>query len=234
MNHRRPHWPRMAVAAIVAIIVAQVGIAAYAVASNTTEQEPNVPIVPSQPIDAVLDLEQAAALGLEIARQWRSDSVLVDAGMQVDWPDESIADVPSELPRGGWALLRYLSGHEMLTLRVDRGSGVVVETELIRLSAADAAQLAARALDFQQASTTSSTAILATEAAYGLTYRAACPDRRRATWISAETDGSSGQRSWYVAYRDNDDRERITLSVRIDWASGDIFDGVNLNPNCAD
>ena len=234
MSSRRARGTRIAIAFVLAVIVAQLGIAAYAIATDDSATEPDAPIVPAAEISEPLDLEAAAALGQDIARDWRSDAVLVNAGMQVDWPDEMVGSLPTELPRGGWAILRYLSGSHLLTLRVDRGSGVVVETEVVQLTGPDAARLAARAIDFARASTNSTTAILATEAAYGQRYRAACPERRRATWISVLTDESTGEPVWFVRYRDNDVPDQTTLSVRIDWASGNIYDEVNLDPNCSE
>jgi hypothetical protein len=234
MRNSHPQWTRIATALILAIVIGQIAVAAYAIERDDSELEPEVPIIPEVAIAGPLDLEGAAALGLAIAREWRSDAVLVNAGMQVDWPDDMVNRVPTELPRGGWALLRYLSGNDILALRIDRGSGVVVETELQTLTDSDAALLASQAIDFQRASTSSTTAILATEAAYGQRYRAACPERRRATWISVLADGNAGDPAWFVRYRDNGDPERTTLSVRINWATGDIFDGVNTNPTCAD
>ena len=233
MRARQTQWRRIATALVLALVIGQIAVAAYAIAGDNTESEPDVPIIPEVEISEPLDLERAATLGLDIARQWRGDAVLVNAGMQVDWPEDMVNSVPTELPRGGWALLRYLSGTDILALRIDRGSGVVVETELQSLSENDAAELAAQAIDFQQASTNSTTAILATEAAYGQRYRAACPERRRSTWVSVLANGAAGQSSWYVRYRDNGDPERTTLSVRVDWATGDIFDNVNMNPTCA-
>jgi hypothetical protein len=230
---RHPHWSRIAAALILVIIVGQIGVAAFVIASEDDESEPDAPVIPSVEISSPLDLEAAASLGIEVARKWRSNAVLINAGMQVDWPADMVDSVPTELPRGGWALLRYLSGDDILTLRIDRGSGVVVETELLTLSGSDAATLASQAIDFQLASTNSTTAILATEAAYGRQYRAACPERRRSTWVSVVTDTDSGQPAWFVRYRDNGDPDRTSLSVRIDWAAGDIFDAVNSNPTCA-
>jgi hypothetical protein len=232
VSSRRVHAARIALALVLLVIVAQIGIAAYAIATDTSEAEPDVPIVPATGITSPLDLEAAAVLGLDIARDWRSDAILVNAGMQVDWPDDSIEQLPAELPRGGWAILRYLSGGDMLTLRVDRGSGVVVETELLRLAEEDAAHLAAHAIDFVRASTNSATAVLAAEAAYGQRYRAACPERRRESWVGVITDESGGRPAWFVRYQDNGQRETTTLSVRIDWASGDVYDVVDLDPNC--
>jgi len=232
MSGRRIHAARIATALVMAVIIAQIGIAAYAIATDDPETEPDVPIVPAAGITVPLDLETVATLGLEIAREWRIDPILVNAGMQVDWPDESIEQLPAELPPGGWAILRYLSGNDMLTLRVDRGSGVVVETEVLRLAEEDAAHLAAHAIDFRRASTNSATAVLAAEAAYGQRYRAACPDRRRQSWIGVIADASRGRPAWFVRYQDNDRRETITLSVRIDWASGDIYDEVIVDPDC--
>src|SRR5687768_7222686 len=110
MSKRRPHWARTGIAIVAAIIVAQVAISAYAVATGNSEAEPDTPIVPGVEITEALDLEGAAALGLGIARDWRADAVLVNAGMQVDWPDDSIGRLPTELPQGGWAILRFVSG----------------------------------------------------------------------------------------------------------------------------
>ena len=216
------------------LILAQVGIAAYAIGSDDTTGEPDAPIFPTTEITEPLNLEAASALGLAVAREWRPDAILVNAGMQVDWSDESADQLATELPRGGWALLRYLSGRDVLTLRIDRGSGVVVETEVLRLSEDDAANLALQAIDYERASTNSTTAILATEAAYGQHHRLACPERRRATWISVHSDEFSGERVWFVRYRDAARPNEITLSVLIDWRNGSIYDLVNPNSNCLD
>ena len=232
MTARRVSLVRFGIAIVAAIIVAQVAITAYAVATSSAGTDLNTPIMPDVEITEPLGLEAAATLGLEIARDWRADAALVNAGMQVDWPDDSIARPPTELPRGGWAILRFVSGQDMLTLRVDRGSGVVVETELMELSPGDAELLITHEIDFERASTASTTAILATEMAYGQSYRSACPDRRRATWISVLTGYDTGQTAWFIRYRDNDMPDRITLSVQIDWESGEIRDVLNLDPNC--
>ena len=231
---RRPHGARIGAAIIGAVIVAQIAIAAIAIARDDAEVGPVAPIIPTAEITEPLALEAAAALGTEVAREWRNDAVLVRAGMQIDWPDDMVDELPTELPQGGWAILGLLSGNDLLTLRMDRGSGVVVETELQRLSDADAAHLASHAIDFEQASSNSTTAILASEIAYGQSHRAACPERRRATWISVIHDEDSGESSWFVRYRDNANPETITLSMQIDWTTGAMVDVVNTDPDCAE
>jgi hypothetical protein len=155
--------------------------------------------------------------------------------MQYDWPREALPEPPAELPRGGWIFFAFLAGDDLLTLRVDRGSGVIVDTRIVPLGDRARAGYVANAVDLDDASARSGTAAQAAETAYGAEFRAACPDQRYQSWLAARIYAERGEIVWHVEYESvNADGEPVTpLTLDVSWETGDLQNVANADEPCA-
>lgn len=153
--------------------------------------------------------------------------------MQIDWPPERTESPAPELPRGGWIFLAFLSQDDLLTMRIDRASGTIVETGLISLGEQSRAAYAAQLLDLSWAQTSSGTAMLASEAAYGTAYRDACPDQRFTSWLTVRRLPDSGLQAWHIEYKSVADEPQPSMTMDVDWQTGQIQNVTSADEPCA-
>jgi hypothetical protein len=216
-----------------AVIVTQAILLGFGLTRASPADRLQTPISPPDEIAIPLDLEGIVPFANSVAAGWRSDSELVRANMQLDWPRDRPDANQSALPRGGWIMLAYVGGNELLTMRIDRGSGTIVEARLSDLDETTRASYANAVLDLSTATTTSATAMQAAEAAYGHEFRTECPDLRYTSWLSTSRDAVTGARAWHIEYEQRVDGDTSSISMDIDWAWGAVQDVVNDVPPCA-
>ena len=223
---------RIAVTIVVAILAGQVALTGIAFTRADAPDQLTTPIHPSTEPDRPVDFEGVWLFASKVAADWRSDAKLVRATMQIDWPLEPQPEQFAELPQGGWILLAFLSKGELLTMRLDRGSGTIVETRLLALVEASRDAYAAAAIDFEQASTTSGTAARAADAAYGSEYRAACPEMRFVSWLTVAREPVTGQPVWRITYETRAEEPQPSMMLDVDWQTGDILNVTNATADC--
>lgn len=221
---------------VLLIIVVQMALIGYSVASGEDDGRPKPPIRPTTEPLFPLAFEGIYEFADEQARTWKDDAVLVQSNLQVDWPREP-QDEPAplgQIPRGGWIMFAYVSGEEMLTIRMDRGSGTIVETRVVTLDADSRARYLANPIDYGQSKVASLTAMTAVEATYGNTFRTQCMDRRYVSWVTIRTDDATGERFWRIEYEEQDGGIDSSLSVDISWQTGEMQNVVNADRPCSE
>lgn len=227
---------RAATIGILLIIVAQVALIGYSVASGADDTRPKPPIRPTSEPLFPLAFEGIYQFASEQARTWKDDAVLVQSNLQVDWPREPQDDPDplGQVPRGGWIMFAYVSGDEMLTIRMDRGSGTIVETRVVTLDEDSRVRYLANPVDYSQAKVASLTAMTAVEATYGNAFRTKCMDRRYVSWVTIRTDDTSGERYWRIEYEEQEAGVGSNFSVDISWATGEMENVVNADRPCSE
>jgi len=219
---------------LLAIIIAQVILAATGFAS--ADSQTSLTDIARRPDDLGngLTLETIQPYAQSVAADWHGDAVLVMATMQIDWPDGFDPIAEGNLPPGGWLLLGYTSGNELLTMRIDRGSGTIVQTAIVGLSNTERDSYRSHVIDFSQASTTSENAAMAFEIAYGTAFRAECEGRRPQSWLVAGASPTSGAMAWLISYVNrSDDSPPDYMTGEIDWATGSIGQVSGQDAACA-
>ena len=216
-----------------AIIVLQAALLGYGLTRASPTDHLQTPISPPSDLAMPLEIETVLPFAQSVAKTWRSEAKLVRANLQIDWPHEPTAARKSDLPAGGWIMLAFVGGDKMLTMRLDRGSGIIVEGRISTLDAKTQSSYGASPLDLASASTTSGTAMQAVEAAYGNSFRTACPDQRFTSWIFSAVDPATGARSWHAEYEQRSDSPQPSMSVDIAWATGDLSNVKNATQPCA-
>lgn len=188
---------------------------------------------PPDGLEFPLYLEEYDPIAKEIALAWNPEAQLVAANMQLDWPQTPSDQWSDEMPRGGWFLLTYVAGSEMLSLRIDRGSGELKESNVISITAEQASTYLSMIIDYSQASTTSETVAIAGEAAYGRAFRAQCPENRPQSWYTVARSGVTGGMIWRIDYVNRrPDLPQDLMSIDVDWASGELENIQNLELPC--
>ena len=217
----------------VLIILAQAGLLGYGFVRADDPDQIQTPIQPTVQPQMPLDLEGIVPFAREVATSWRTDSQLVGASMQIDWPREPTDKLALELPPGGWIFLAFLSQDDLLTLRIDRASGSIVQTGLISLDKQTPADYAAQLVDLTAASTSSGTALLAAEASYGTDFRNACPDQRFTSWLTVRRLPEADSQAWHIEYKSIADEPQPAMTMNVDWQSGEIQNVTNAAEPCA-
>ena len=216
------------------VVLAQIGLIGYALARSDTDTRPIPPIRPTVEPLFPLAFEGIYRFANEQAQSWKSDAVLVSSNLQVDWPREPQDDPDplGQLPRGGWIMFGYVSGEELLTIRMDRGSGTIVETRVVTLDANSRERYLAHPIDYSEAKVASLTAMSAVETLYGAAWREKCMDRRYVSWSTVYTDDTTGERYWLIEYEEVDGGINSNMSTRVSWATGEIDDVENALNAC--
>jgi hypothetical protein len=215
------------------IILIQLGLLGLGYVRADEPDHLPTPIHPPVEPKIPLDLEGIWTFANGVATNWRADAQLVAASMQIDWP-HAADDLPlTELARGGWIFMAYLSQDDLLTMRIDRGSGTIVETRLTNLDDKARDAYAAHPIDLNAATTRSGTAAQAAEAAYGLEFRNACRDQRFMSWLNVEHDLNTGTPHWHIEYEARADEPQPSMKLDIDWQTGDIRNVENATAPCA-
>jgi hypothetical protein len=215
-----------------AIILIQAVMLGYGLTRASSPQRLETPISPGTELDLPLDLEGVLPFAAEQASRWDESATLVRASMQIDWPNQVEAE-SGALPIGGWIVLSWLGSNELLTMRLDRGSGTIVETLIVDVSEDSRDAFAESALDLSFASTRSGTAIRAADEAYGRDYRSMCPDQRFTSWLTVMRDVAGGASSWHIEFEDHSKEKPAPLRLEVDWDSGDIRNVKNERAACS-
>jgi hypothetical protein len=216
----------------VAIILIQLGLLGYAATRASSQSLVQAPIRPTTQPPVPLDLEEIWPFASSVATNWRSDASLVRASMQMDWPGEAGSPPAGQLPIGGWIFMTFLSSDGLMTMRIDRGSGVIVDTEVLDIDAKFRDAFSTTPIDFSAAKTSSGTAASAAEVAYGSTFRSACPDLRHTSWIAVQVDPATGATSWHIEYESRGDQPQPSMTMDVDWQTADIRNVENATEPC--
>jgi hypothetical protein len=215
-----------------AIVLIQAILLGYGLTRASSPATPDTPISPSSPLEVPLDIEGVLPFASETASEWRQGARLARASLQIDWPRDVAAET-SDLPTGGWIVLSFLSDDEMLTMRIDRGSGTIVETRVVDVPEDDLDTFANSVIDLSAASTRSGTAMRAAFEAYGREYRVMCPDRRFVSWLTVRRDPVSGSTYWTIEFEDHSEEEPAPLRLDVDWQTGDVLNVENAGAACS-
>jgi hypothetical protein len=225
-----------ATAVIALIVVIQVVLIGYSRASGEADTRPIPPITPETEPLFPLAFEGIYQFATEQARTWRNDAVLVQSNLQVDWPRE-VQDDPlplGQLPRGGWIMFAFVSEDDYLTIRMDRGSGTIVETRVVTLDSDSRARYLANPLDYSQAAVASLTAMTTIETNWGNAWRNQCLDRRYISWATVLTDPATGDRFWRIEYEEQDGGIGSNMSFDVSWESGEVVNMTNEMRPCSE
>lgn len=227
---------RAATVLVALIVVAQIALIGYARANKETDTRPIPPIPPTTEPLFPLAFEGIVDFATEQAQTWKPDAVLVQSNLQVDWPREPQEDPDpiGQIPRGGWIMFAYVSGEEMLTMRMDRGSGTIVETRVVGLDHASLDYYLANPINYDDAAVASLTAMTNFEAQIGYDWRMECMDRRFVSWATVWTDSVTGERFWLIEYEEVEGGPGSNLSVRISWVTGLADEIVNAGRPCSE
>lgn len=178
------------------------------------------------PAGVALTIETGAEGALAYARQWATDAYLFGAAMQIDWPTKQTAAASSEIPDSGWIIYTFgTSRDETMSILVDRRSGAVFDEQHMTWTSQPARRISNTTYPIS-----STTALFATEAIVGATYRQACPTYRHLSRVSlvpsdvlAGEVGTGEQRGyWLVSYEDSRSLGRPAFTVRVDAQKGDV------------
>jgi hypothetical protein len=225
----------MRIAAVICglIIMAQVGLLGYSLTRADSPQRLPTPIRPTTSPEFPLDLEGIMPFATGVAQGWSPDASLTRASMQIDWPQDKASGAVTQLPFGGWIFLTFLGSDGLLTMRIDRGSGIIVDTRILTIDDRFRDEFGSTPIDLSAASTTSGTAAAAAETAHGTTFRSACPDKRHTSWLSAQPDPATGNMAWHIEYQTQGDQSQPSMTMDVDWQTGQIENLANDNQPCA-
>lgn len=227
---------RAATVLVTLIVAAQIALIGYALASSEADTRPIPPIRPVEEPLFPLGFEGIVDFATQQAQTWKPDAVLVQSNLQVDWPREpqDDPDPVGQIPRGGWIMFAFVSDGEMLTMRMDRGSGTIVETRVVPLDQASLDRYLANPLNYDDAAVASLTAMTNFEAQFGRDWRMECMDRRYVSWATVYTDPDSGERYWRIEYEEQNGGVGSNLSVDVSWATGQFGDATNAGKPCSE
>jgi hypothetical protein len=176
-------------------------------------------------------LESAFPLARQRADQWDRGARLILVSAQIDWPLEVPPGPLTEPPGGGWltyVFVRERAGDdEALGLLIERYSGRIAR-ETVSTWGAPGPLVE---LDLLGLPTSSTSALLAAEAAGGTEFRRFCPDARHQTRVSLGyaplsltngTDRAVSGPSWLLGYRDVRDNGVAPLRVGVAVEDGEV------------
>jgi hypothetical protein len=215
-----------------AIVLIQAVLLGFGLTRASSTDRLETPITPPTPLELPLDIEGVLPFASDTASDWHAGARLARASLQIDWPRDVAAD-SGNLPVGGWIVLSFLSDDEMLTMRIDRGSGTIVETRVVDVPEDELEAFANSAIDLNAASTRSGTAMRAALEAYGREYRAICPDRRFVSWLTVRRDPVSASTYWHIELEDHSEEEPAPLRLDVDWKTGEVLNVENAAAACS-
>ncbi len=179
---------------------------------------------PNRVPGAPLTVEAGYPAALARAQIWHPSAWLFGVQVQIDWPADAGQAGERDLPASGWILYLFAAPREdfgdrgaVLSLMVDRASGVVIATDVTRWT-----KPPARRLDLPSYPVSSSVALYAAELTGGAEFRLACPQHRRVMRLSLSSEAASTNPRWVVTYEDDRDPGRVALRVEIDTRTGEI------------
>jgi hypothetical protein len=218
---------------LASLLGAQLALIGFDIASSRKLDEQVAVAAQPEPMAGNIGIEEVLPNATTTAQIWKSDATLVEASIQIDWPDDWATSASGQLPPGGWVLLGYISGTELLTMRIERGGGIIVQMQVTQISEDVAADYRSNVFDIAAAKQTSADAAMAFDIAHGAAFRQACAFRRGQSYLHPEISSSSGQWVWAISYlnrRENDPAQYMT--GEIDWATGSIDQVVDTNLPC--
>lgn len=219
-----------AVAVLLVVQLALIGVGLAKANGEDGPAEPRIQVVDSAPDQLPLTPESGLPLAAQYAQQWRTDARLVGVSMRLDWPEVIDAIPQGELPPDGWLLYTYVSGEELLTINLDRGSGSFNGSNVSSQGGSDW-----KAIDIGSVQRTAAIAALSAELLGGRAYRSVCPDQRRVSVVSfglvPRADGSKTA-TWTVTYEERDRGDRVDVRVRMDATTGDVIDDRTTSLGC--
>jgi len=222
----------IAVIAILALIAGQIGLVVKASFNDAPATRLSQIAPRPQDLAPGQTLETIAPYADLVAHEWDADAKLVEASMQIDWPDGYDPIAEGTLPVGGWLLLGYATPDKLLTMRIDRGSGTIVDTAIVPLTHDLANNYLSHPIMYGQGGRTSDMAVLAFEIAYGTAFRNDCSFRRPQSWV-VPTVGSHGLPVWHISYVNrHDDQPADYLSGDLDSETGAIENVTGQNLQC--
>jgi hypothetical protein len=181
--------------------------------------------VPTNGLVLPLTLETGAELATEVATKWSPEGRLISASGEFPWQAPGEAG-PESVPSGGWLRYSFAAGTAVLSVLIDRQSGVVFSQRADRIRPAPTA---APLLTTYPISST--TALLSAERIAGTEYRRACSEQRPSSWLSLTT-GSNGRPWWVVTYASVDTPNRHDIRVVIDAQSGAVESKAVVSGSC--
>jgi hypothetical protein len=224
---------RIALIACGLIVLGQVALLGYSLTRAHSPGRLTTPIRPTTNPEFPLDLEGILPLATSVAQGWSTDAHLTRASMQIDWPPDKISGPVTQLPFGGWIFLSFVGSEGLLTMRIDRGSGIIVDTSILGIGDRFRNEFGSTPIDLSKTSTRSGTAALAAETAHGTAFRSACPDKRHASWLSAQPAAANGQMAWHIEYESQGEQPQPSMTMDVNWQTGQIENLANENQPCA-
>ncbi len=171
-----------------------------------------------------LTVEEGFPAALARAHQWNPGAWLFNVQAQIDWPADPDQAKTPDLPAGGWMIYLFAAPREdfgdrgaVLSLMVDRASGVVLATDITPWT-----KPPERRLDLPSYPVSSVVALYAAELTGGADYRLACPQFRHLMRLSLAADATAAAPRWVVTYDDDRTPGRAGLRVEVDARSGEI------------
>ena len=209
---------------LVAILLGgQLALIAYGVTTTNQNNEQVAAAAQPEPMSGNIGIEQVLPNATQTAQAWKSDATLVEVSMQVDWPEDFSSSAAGQLPPGGWILFGFISGTELLTMRIERGGGNIVQMQVTPVTEDVAADYLSKVFDLAAAQQPSADAAMAFDIAHGEHFRAACPFWRGQSYMHPELSAATGAWVWALSYlnrRQNDPAQYMT--GELDWATGSI------------
>jgi len=159
---------------------------------------------------------------------------LLHATMQVDWPWEPPPSRVTALPPTGWLTYAFLVSAEdqeddgaAASVLIDRLTGEIVAQDRIDWPSPPGPP---RSLP----TVSSTTALLAAEAAVGTAFRRACPAERHLTRVAPLLPAAPSEpATWLITYEDSRQRGRPGLTVRVDGTSAAVLAVEREVPTCS-
>jgi hypothetical protein len=179
---------------------------------------------PDRPPGTPLSVEEGFPAALARARQWNPEAWLFNVQAQIDWPADPDQAKTPDLPAGGWIIYLFAAPRddfgdrgEVLSLMVDRASGIVLATDITPWT-----KPPERRLDLPSYPVSSVVALYAAELTGGADYRLSCPQFRHLMRLSLAADATAATPRWVVTYDDDRTPGRAGLRVEVDARSGEI------------
>ena len=218
---------------IVVLLGGQLAIIGSNVVSTNKHNEQVAYAALPEPLSGEIGIEQVLPNANQTALAWNSDAVLVQASMQIDWPTDWSVVTQGTLPPGGWVLLGYVSGNALLTMRIERGGGNIVQAVETPITDEVATDYLANPIDLSAANQPAVDAAKAFDIAQGSTFRQQCPAMRGQSYLHPAISAATGQWVWsflYINRRANDPTQY--MSGEMDWATGTIDQVVDADLPC--
>lgn len=229
MTTRSTNWTSRTQPALLMLLLAQVALLLTGawLWQRDRDGDPGPALVrldPNRDPGAPLTVEAGYPAALARAQQWNPGAWLFGVQVQIDWPADAVQAGETDLPASGWIIYLFAAHREdfgdrgvVLSLMVDRASGVVIATDVTPWTRSPA-----RKLDLPSYPVTSSVALYAAELTGGAEFRLACPQHRRVMRLSLSPGAASAHPRWVVTYEDDRAPGRAELRVEVDAQTGEI------------